>query len=285
MTYQPLASELERARCPLCDGADQVPVHDFSPYYVVRCASCQTQYLSPRLIDSAMRHVYEDDSYFQDGEIGYKSYLGQERSLRYSFRQFLQALETRGLTGGSLLEVGCGYGFFLDEAANFFQYRAGIDFSDAVVASARQRANQVYRGDIDTIPATDTYDCIVLVSVIEHVYTPVDFIRTLRGHLRPSGKVIIATPDVNGIYRRLLGRRWPGFQVIPEHVAFYDKRTLSSLMKTAGLSRVTTLPYMRAYPANLVVEEFNVWPILLKRLGERSVVFPGYMVAMCGMSD
>jgi SAM-dependent methyltransferase len=282
MTGQARGSELESVPCPLCGTVEHSLLYDFSPYQVVRCLRCRAYYLSPRLTESAIQRLYEDDQYFQAGEIGYKGYLQQEVSLRYSFRRFLRQLQRRRLTGGSLLEVGCGYGFLLDEAKGYFQHRAGIDFSAAAVASTRERADDVYQGDISRIPVADKFDCIVLVSVIEHVYMPVDFLRQLSAHLRPAGKVVIATPDVDSVYRRLLGRRWPAFQVIPEHVAFYSGTTLSSVMKRAGLARITRVPYSRAYPANQVVEEFGLWSVILKRMGQRNMVFPGYMVALCG---
>jgi 2-polyprenyl-3-methyl-5-hydroxy-6-metoxy-1,4-benzoquinol methylase len=266
----------------MCHADAHTVAHEFLPYKVVRCRSCDLHYLSPRLSEAAMQRIYEDDSYFEDGEVGYTSYLEQEASLRYSFGTFLRQLQKRSLTGGDLLEVGCGHGFFLESARPYFQRCVGVDFSPAVVASARSRANQVYQGGIESIPRSETYDCIVLISVIEHVHEPVDFLRTLRTHLRPSGRLIVATPDVSGVFQRMLGRRWPAYQVIPEHVAFYNRHTLSSLMTKAGLTRVTAVPYMRAYPAHLVVEEFNLWPAIMKRLGRRNLVFPGYMVALCG---
>jgi SAM-dependent methyltransferase len=241
-------------------------------------------YLSPRLNEPAMLRFYEDDKYFESGDIGYTSYTQQEVSLRYSFRRFLEQLHRRNLSGGSLLEVGCGYGFLLDEAKPYFDYRAGIDFSGAV-KSASERADRVYQGDLDMIPDVERFDCIILVSVIEHVHRPVEYMRKLRQRLRPGGKLVVATPDVDSIFRRLLGRRWPGFQVIPEHVAFYSRPTLSALMAKAGFARVLRVPYVRAYPANLVVEEFNVWPTIMRRLGERNVAFPGYMVALCGLLE
>lgn len=278
----PNARDLACVACPLCHADAHTVAREFSPYKVVRCRSCNLHYLSPRLSEAAMQRIYEDDSYFEDGEVGYTSYLEQEASLRYSFGTFLRQLQKRSLTGGDLLEVGCGHGFFLEAARPYFQRCVGVDFSPAVVASARSRANQVYQGGIESIPRSETYDCIVLISVIEHVHEPVDFLRTLRTHLRPSGRLIVATPDVSGVFQRMLGRRWPAYQVIPEHVAFYNRKTLSSLMTKAGLTRVTAVPYMRAYPAHLVVEEFNLWPAIMKRLGRRNLVFPGYMVALCG---
>ena len=284
MTYQPVSSELERVGCPVCAADEPALLYDVSPYRVVRCLSCGMSYLSPRLNESAMLRFYEDDKYFENGDVGYTSYLRQEMSLRYSFRRFLQQLHRRKLAGGSLLEVGCGYGFLLDEAKPYFDYRAGIDFS-GVVERASERADRVYQGDLDTIPDEERFDCIILVSVIEHVHKPVEYLQKLRDRLRPGGKLVMATPDVDSIFRRLLGRRWPAFQVIPEHVAFYNRPTLSALMARVGFSAVTSLSYVRAYPANLVVEEFNVWPAIMRRLGNRNVAFPSYMVALCGLAE
>jgi hypothetical protein len=73
--------------------------------------------------------------------------------------------------------------------------------------------------------------------------------------------------------------------VIPEHVAFYNRATLSALMAQAGFGSTLPLTFLRAYPANLVVEEFNVWPAILRRLGDRDVAFPGYMVALSAFAE
>jgi hypothetical protein len=85
------------------------------------------------------------------------------------------------------------------------------------------------------------------------------------------------------VRRRSCDLHYPSPRVIPEHVAFYNRNTPSSLMTKAGLTRVTAVSYMRAYSAHLVVEELNLWPAVMKRLGRRNLVFPGYMVALCGM--
>jgi SAM-dependent methyltransferase len=283
MTYQPAPSELEHVACPACDVDDPTLRYDLSPYRVVQCQACGLSYLSPRLNEATMLRFYKDDKYFENGDVGYLGYLEQETSLRYSFRRFLRQLHRRRLDGGALLEVGCGYGFLLDEARPYFDYRVGIDLS-AAVDRAAERADRVYQGDLDALPAGERFDCIILVSVIEHVHTPVDYLRALRERLRPGGKVVVATPNVDSVFRRLLGPRWPAFQVVPEHVGFYNGPTLSALLKRAGFSGVKSLPFVRAYPANMAVEEFNVWPRILGPLGNRDVAFPGYMVARCGVA-
>ena len=283
MTYQPAPFELEHVACPSCGVDDPRLRYEVSPYRVVQCPGCALSYLSPRLNEAAMLRFYADDKYFENGDIGYAGYLQQEQSLRFSFRRLLQQLHRRKLDGGALLEVGCGYGILLDEAKPYFDYRVGIDFS-AAIERAAARADRVYQGDLSALPPEQRFDCIVLVSVIEHVHNPVDYLRKLRERLRLGGKVVIATPNVDSIFRRLLGPRWPAFQVIPEHVTFYNGATLSALFEKAGFARVTSLPYVRAYPAHMVIEEFNVWPGIFGPLGKRNVAFPTYMVARCGFA-
>ncbi|MGE3468665.1 MAG: class I SAM-dependent methyltransferase, partial [Pyrinomonadaceae bacterium] len=85
---------------------------------VVRCTECSMHYLYPRLNEAAMQRFYREDDYFVGGVSGYSdsSYSDQERALRSTFRCLMDNMKKRGLAGGSLLEVGCGYGYLLAEA-------------------------------------------------------------------------------------------------------------------------------------------------------------------------
>jgi hypothetical protein len=84
--------------------------------------SANFRYLSPRWREAEMLTAYADPNYFKGGgEYGYSrqqgSYLDQELSLRLTFKRFIQQLQQHGMTGGHLLEIGCGYGFLLEAAA------------------------------------------------------------------------------------------------------------------------------------------------------------------------
>ena len=138
---QPLS--LESTDCPLCHSAEDVIAYRFDPYAVVRCQMCGFYYLSPRLTEIAMLDIYRNDDYFEGAASGYSSYIEQEGALRTTFRRFLTNLRQRGLTGGSLLEVGCGYGYLLDEARHDFSRRVGTDFSALAATEARRYADQV----------------------------------------------------------------------------------------------------------------------------------------------
>src|SRR5262249_54960311 len=146
-------------------------------------------------------------------------------------------LARRGLTGGDLLEIGCGYGYLLDEARLFFDRRVGTDFSSQAAEIARATGAEVFIGGVDQVPPESKFDCVVATQVIEHVYEPLSFVKALAEHTKLGGHIVIATPDIGGALRRVTGPRWPSFKV-PEHVLYFDFRRLSALMHRAGLTNV-----------------------------------------------
>lgn len=263
----------------MCGGVEVARVgHREGPYRAVRCR-CGMWYLSPRLSEEAMTLTYRDDRYFEGEGLGYSSYLAQEATLRLTFRRLLEALERRGMTGGRLLEVGCAYGFFLDEARSRFDAREGTEFSEAAAARARLVADRVHLGGLEQLGADERYRLAACIHVVEHVYDPVAFVSRLREHLEPGGWLVLATPDMGGFWRPLMGRRWP-FYKMPEHVTYFDAASLGRLLEAGGYRDVRPLPYASYFALDLVAEKLGLrLPAAFSRLRVR---LPATTVAMAG---
>jgi 2-polyprenyl-3-methyl-5-hydroxy-6-metoxy-1,4-benzoquinol methylase len=255
-----VSAKFEYPACLVC-GSDQreFPFRLHDPYSVARCTSCGFYYLYPRVIEGEMQEAYRQPSYYEGGACGYTdtSYAAQESALRATFKRLLHNLADRRLTGGTLLEVGCGYGYLLDEARAYFDRRVGTEFSREGAEIARATGAEVFVGGIEQISTERKFDTVVAVQVIEHVYQPLTFVKQLTNHAQPGGHVIIATPDIGGALRKAMGRHWPSFKA-PEHVGYFDSRTLSRLMKKAGLSDIRELPYPHAFPLGLITAKFGL---------------------------
>jgi len=263
-----VSAKLEYPACPVC-GSDQrqFPFRLHPPYSVACCTACGFHYLYPRLIESAIQEAYRESSYYEGGACGYAdaSYTAQESALRATFKRLLHNLAGRGLTSGDLLEIGCGYGYLLDEARPFFDRRVGTEFSAQGAEIARKTGADVFVGGIEQVSLERKFDCVIATQVIEHVYEPLTFVRQLANHTKPGGHIVIAAPDIGGALRKAMGRRWPSFKA-PEHVLYFDFRTLSALMHQAGLTNVRRLPYPHAFPLGLLTAKFGLtMPPLLAR--------------------
>ncbi len=225
----------------------------------MRCRDCQGAYLYPRLREPDMLAHYRRSEYYKGGDYGYQDYMAQERSLRITFRTLLKRMQQQGLTGGNLLEVGCGQGFLLDEARPYFQHRVGLEFSPSAVEKAREMADEVYLGGVEALPPEDLFDCIMATQVIEHVYAPETFLSVLVARLKAGGCLLLSTPDTGGLVHGLTGARWPSLKA-PEHVVYYDVASLSRLMKACGLVKVGKFPYSETFPLATITEKFGFRP-------------------------
>ncbi len=252
------ADRLEDCNCPVCGSTDRTLIHSIGdPYRSNRCRSCGQAYLSPRLTESAMAARYGSADYFSGGESGYASYASQELSLRMTFRRLLKWTRKRSWTGGDFLDVGCGYGYLLDEAKPYFNRRVGTDLSLEAVERAREVADLVAQGGVEALPRELSFQVVTCFHVIEHVYDPIAFVRAIVDRLAPHGRLILSTPDFGSGWRRLLGRRWPSYKP-PEHVTYFDRRTLESLMLKAGLEDLEVVPYPHAFPIGLVCKKLRL---------------------------
>ncbi len=204
-----------------------------------------------------MRGDYERLDYFEGTGTGYRNYGAQEATLRSTFRGLLAGMRRRGLTGGRLLEVGCAFGFFLDEARTDFDRRVGTDYSPAALERAHGRADELVLGGPGEVPAGGGFDCAACIHVVEHVYQPVPWLAAIRERLVPGGWLVVATPDAGAFWRPLMGRAWP-FYKAPEHVTFFSRPTLERALLAAGLVDVMPLPYPSIFPLGLAVEKLGV---------------------------
>jgi hypothetical protein len=84
---------------------------------------------------------------------------------------------------------------------------------------------------------------------------------------------------MNSPLRKVMGRRWPSFK-IPEHILYFDAKSLSDLMEKAGLTNVRALPYPHAFPLALIASKLGL--PLPRVFGNVNVWVPTTTVAAYG---
>ena len=108
------------------------------------------------------------------------------RGLRDGLGEFLPAL------AGEVLDVGCGRKPYahLTRATRY----VGVDI-DTPATRALAAADHYYDGR--TLPFADaSFDAVLCSQVLEHVFTPAEFLREIHRVLRPGGVLLLATPFV-----------------------------------------------------------------------------------------
>jgi SAM-dependent methyltransferase len=225
-------------------------------FEIVRCTSCGLgATVIPDSFDPAS--IY-DQGYFQGTHAdGYADYSAAEPVLRREFAQSLLCLRKYGPDSGSLLEIGCAYGYFLLEAANYFAVR-GLELSPHAVSAAKGRGLDVSNRTLAEQFAIhpEPVDAVVMLDVVEHLDQPAELLQEAISHLKPGGAVLISTGDWSSLLARVMGRRWR-LMTPPQHLYFFSPATLATLLQRAGCEIVHVSKPWKTVPIGLMAYQIG----------------------------
>jgi len=198
---------------------------------IFQCAACGLGRAQAPAFDPA---AYYTHGYFSgDRADGYADYLGAEAVLRREFARTVDFIR-RYRRGGKLLEIGCAYGFFLQEARRHFTV-SGIELAKDAAAYCRRQGLAVEAGTADDAKrGSGPFDVIVLLDVIEHLPDPHATMAALARALAPDGVIVLTTGDFASLAARALRSGWR-LMTPPQHLWFFTAASMARLGAGAGL--------------------------------------------------
>jgi 2-polyprenyl-3-methyl-5-hydroxy-6-metoxy-1,4-benzoquinol methylase len=207
------------------------------PIRVVRCR-CGLVFVTPQPSRTALETSYDSEYY--------RPWNTQQRLRQRIWRARIRKVTRLSPSPGRLLDVGCGDGAFLREAAGHGWTVTGTEFSSAGAQLAHAAGISVFTGELweAQLPEAD-FDAITCWHVIEHVSDPRRLLGEMYRLLKPGGVLVIATPNLNDRLFRIAyliaRRRRPPLYTIGErevHLFIYSKDTLRQLVASEGFTDI-----------------------------------------------
>lgn len=216
-------------KCPICKSAKReiYQVKYNIPIFI--CLKCDVGYagLQPRNLND----VYSNNHYLK------KLTVNENRKYRIQrFGKERVGIVRKYKKKGSILDFGCGSGYFLETAKKYFDAE-GVELSDNLRDWLKKNLNIIsYKNLSDT---RKKYNVITAFDVLEHVSNPISFLKEIKKKLKPKGIILIYTPN-----RDSLGFNYLGYNnnllVPPAHLFYFNKTSLDILFKKAGFKIIET---------------------------------------------
>lgn len=243
--------------CPACEQPAVLRGSAVHGYALRVCPACRVEFLHPQPDESVLAGIYSDH-YF----LGGPSEEAAERRSRMKsatgalyldvLASLIQPRNTR------LLEIGCGHGEVLLEARNRGFAVSGVEISPhaASVANRRLGAEAVRVGSIEDVSfPPGSFDAILAADVIEHVRDPKSFLHRTYELLSPRGIVMLITPSVDSLSRRLLRSRWMEYKV--EHLYYFSSTSIRLLLENCGFREVRVSPSRKILTFDYIWRHFD----------------------------
>lgn len=149
-------------------------------------------------------------------------------------RYYLARLAEHAPRPGRLLEIGCGTGTLLLAAEAAGWSTLGLEPGQAAASVASHRGCSVVKGYFpDDLPDSGTkFDVLAMLDVLEHFGDPVAFLRNVKQHLQPDGRLFIQVPNWDSLLVQLEGAR--SSVVCPGHWSYFTPESLVDTLARAA---------------------------------------------------
>lgn len=232
--------------CPLCESKKYKRKYKIREYNIVECSSCQHIYLNPRPEDKALYRLY-DAAYFIgqgfDTSVNYLQTKEKPSSEEIKEAEWLIREIKKYRRNGTILDIGCSYGFFLSVAKQNGFNVAGTDISPAVRRYVKERLEvPISIGVLENVETEkEKYDVITMTEVVEHLPYPKKTLVHIKGLLKQEGILVIQTGNIKSPKARWKGKNWDYF-TLPGHINYFSIESLTNTITSLGYSIVKIIP-------------------------------------------
>ncbi len=253
---------LKLTNCPICDTFSsnffiETPAQMHSNkelFNFDQCSNCNLVFLNPRVPLDQLQNYYT--SYYLPYR-GAKAWGKFQKLVEWSqkkldSKRFKRIKKTNILSEKSLiLDIGCGNPTFLKTCQMKLNCQTmGIDFSDEGWKNQSNNFNGITLqvAEVRDLPSNLEPDIITMWHYLEHDYTPLENLKSLKTISKKSTKLIIEIPNFDSESRKKYGKNWSGWHT-PRHISLFSPKNIELLLKKSGweVSKIMTYGTMDPY--------------------------------------
>ncbi|MBL7196676.1 MAG: class I SAM-dependent methyltransferase [Candidatus Omnitrophica bacterium] len=231
--------------CNLCGQNNFRILQNDGLFKVVKCKNCGLIYTNPQPEQGRLFEYYDKNSHLLWLE---KQSPEEKKSWERRFKK-VQKIRVKKIQNfkkaGVLLDVGCGCGYFLNEAKSNGWDVHGVDICESAVGYAKNVFGiDVFKGELKNANFPDNFfDVVTFWHILEHTFDPLGNLVQARRILKPNGILVVATPNVrNYIYKiaymvfklKLSGIASQAVRKV--HLYHFSVNTLKKIIQKAGFT-------------------------------------------------
>ena len=235
-------------KCPFCHVKFQVDnlIEVGRKYSYSVCKHCGGAVLIPQPKREEVHEIYSSDRYFSDLSkphknifiqllLGIKVFKGQNEWILTEFKK------------GSVLDVGCGNGIFLNDLKKSGWNVWGSDISKIAVKNTGKLIGpkRVKVGRFTSQRFSGRFDLISFWHVLEHVENPTRYLKKAYYFLKKGSHVVGEVPNFGSLNLRIFKSNY-SWLMIPEHRLYFSNKALYEVLKKAGFVSINIFSVPRA---------------------------------------
>ncbi len=212
-------------------------VRDSKKHKIIQCKNCTHIQLSPIPSPEKNRKFYDEDKMSKNIKL-HSMQVMKEKSKKDTLTH-VNLTKKISQKKSKILEIGSGYGFFLDS-----MNKKGYDVIGIEISKIRRNyAKRISKSNVldvditEQVPEIGKFDSVVIFHVLEYIADPIHFLKNVSKLLKNNGKLLIKIPNVDDLslkyhesYRNWFWQR--------AHANYFSPKVLKLVLKKAGFTKI-----------------------------------------------
>lgn len=211
-----------------CNVLKLTKVEDHSSN-IYQCSDCSHVYLSPILSKQVLEEYYNliNSEYYKESNEPLDSRKNENLFYADNISNLLKGNEK-----AKILEIGCGYGFLLKKLNELGYDTYGVEPSPLASDFAKNNLGLKVSNAFlsENLFANNSFDCIILMDVVEHIPNPNELFSLINKLLKPSGYIYFLTGNVDSCYAKWAKSKWWYFSSW-EHISFFNPKSTKIILE------------------------------------------------------
>lgn len=158
-------------------------------------------------------------------------------------------------TNFSVLEIGCGRGYFLKKLEEKGVKQAlGLDFNKEAIKNKVTKFD-VLNKDLRELKSKKSFNTICFFQVLEHISDPMSFIEDCKNLLNDGGLLILSVPNNNYPPHKMMQ---DAFDLPPHHVGHYTSDVLKKIAQVMDMKVVNIVEQSVGFNHAAYVEKLGL---------------------------
>ena len=237
--------------CPVCNGTNlhlNFSCRDYlvsnKEFDLFKCSDCGFILTQDHPDSNEIGSFYKSDAYISHSD----TKRGLFNFLYHIARKFMLGKKSRlvkkvsGLKTGSILDIGSGTGYFAFAMKEAGWQVTGVEIDEAAREYSRTKfgLNIINSDAIKGLP-NESFDCITLWHVLEHLEEPEIYLQEIRRLLKPDGTCIIALPNHLSTDAKHYRQFWAAYDV-PRHLWHFSPDVFKLFSERNGFQVIRRVP-------------------------------------------
>jgi 2-polyprenyl-3-methyl-5-hydroxy-6-metoxy-1,4-benzoquinol methylase len=220
--------------CPICHSKKNTIEFIKFNTNILKCHDCTVRYVEK--FPNNVNDVYSNENYLDDiktslyseGQDNYrKKRFGTERvSL---IRRFIEIDDQT-----SILDIGCGTGWFLDLMKENGLQIYGVELGEKLNQWTSERLGiNIFNVELENTPL-QKHNIITMFDLLEHVKNPIQLLTEVKKRLKHGGIAVVFTPNFDSFALNIM-KEMSNLVSPVEHLVYFTKDSILKLAEIVGL--------------------------------------------------